>query len=86
MGDREGLEYLRAKITEALQDGDRAALDDSEIDTDFSWVKIAKREKEKNEEEAKNATPYIIGCGSVLLIGVLLCAAGVIQVITWFTN
>ena len=83
VGDKEGLEYLKTKIDDALASGDEVVISDKFVHTDMTYVKIAKLVVAPPKESKMGEWPSIIGCFALFAVVVAIFIVGVIQVVKW---
>ena len=83
VGDKEGLEYLRTKIDDALANGDEVLMSDKTVHTDLTHVKIAKLVVAPPQESKMGEWPSILGCFALFAAVVTVFIIGLIQVIKW---
>lgn len=79
VGNKEGLEYLRDRITDVLERSEDVLLHDNDIETEFTYIALA--EIGPTPKETKNDKLFMLGCLTVALITIALLVLGVMKAI-----
>ena len=84
IGDRRGLEILKARIEEALRSGEAEI---NEPGIEFVAVRVVGTDPRTENEQKGNRVSdrvFMLGCGTLLFLVVFVLVAGIRAIWSWF--